>query len=407
MEAQYDTILDRIADEGRQPNEHDMSLIEGLRSNMTPLSERILELRAIDDQRRETLRVTTSDGRDMSDPSMTSLVDGSGAAGPVQTRRRPPSLHVGETQLRSFMEAMYERRTYNEPVATSGIENRAPVVTPAGATVPYWYPPVPSGVEQRLADRISVRAVPQPANTFEYLAVTSPAVLAAVAEGAAKPDSGLVIDRRTATIVKGAAFSDVSWEMVADFDSVDGMVNVELQSGLIRFENAEIVAGIVADPGVLVPTISATSPLLSIFEAKQAVRGAPNVGLPDLVIIHPADFGVVAAELASTSGMLLGGEQAVTLGPQEMLWGMTVAQTVAATPGQVLLGVAQAAAFFLREGPRLLVDMYSQSTNNLNRVILEERFAGGVLNPGRWAKFTLPGGALQEAGNGGKAGGGK
>jgi hypothetical protein len=406
LEDRYQTIIDRIADEGRQPNEHDMALIEGLRSEMTPLAERVLELRAIDDQRRETLRVMTSDGRDMSDPSMTSLVDGSGGGAPIQTRRRPPSLHVGETQLRSFMEAIDQRRSYNEPIQGSKIENRAPVVTPSGAQVPIWYPPEPSGVEQRLAERVQVREAAA-SNVAEYLATTAPAVFASVAEGAPKPDSGLVVSRRSAAIVKGAAFSDVSWEMLSDFDSVQSLVTVELQSGLIRFENAEIIAAIQADPGVLAPTISATSPLLSVFQAKQAVRGAANVGLPDLCIMHPADFAIVAAELASTSGLLLGGEQAVTTGPQEMLWGMTVVQSVAATKTQVLLGVSSAAAFFLREGPRLLVDMYSQSTNNLNRIILEERFGAGVLNPGRWAKFTLPGGALQEAGNGGRTGSGK
>jgi hypothetical protein len=56
--------------------------------------------------------------------------------------------------------------------------------TPPGAgTVPYWsYPPIPSGVEQRLAERISTRPADQD-NVVSYLALTAPAVLASVATG--------------------------------------------------------------------------------------------------------------------------------------------------------------------------------------------------------------------------------
>jgi hypothetical protein len=70
---------------------------------------------------------------------------------------------------------------------------------------------------------------------------------------------------------------------------------------------------------------------------------------------------------------------------------MKVALTVSATVGQCLLGVSSAAAWFLREGPRVVVDPYSQSVNNMTRVIYEERGAAGLLVPGRWAKFTMTG----------------
>jgi HK97 family phage major capsid protein len=60
MVEQYETILNRCADEGRDPNENEVGLIEGLRSNMTPLSERILELRSIDDQRMSAVTALTA-----------------------------------------------------------------------------------------------------------------------------------------------------------------------------------------------------------------------------------------------------------------------------------------------------------------------------------------------------------
>jgi HK97 family phage major capsid protein len=55
----YETILNRCADEERDPTEAEVGLIEGLRSNMTPLAERIMELRAIDDQRMSTATALT------------------------------------------------------------------------------------------------------------------------------------------------------------------------------------------------------------------------------------------------------------------------------------------------------------------------------------------------------------
>ena len=227
-------------------------------------------------------------------------------------------------------------------------------------------------------------------NQFDYLAVGSPAVLGDVAEGAPKPDSGLTVVRRSATLDKQAAYSDMSWEMEADFEGVGPLINNELASGLIRAENAKIVGAILADPGILAPVPTATSNVLKVFEAAQAVRGAPNVGQPDLMIVNPADWATLAGELASTSGMFISGAQAVQFGPATTMWGMEVVQSVAVTAKTVLLGVADAAAFFLREGPRVVVDPYSQSTNNLTRIILEQRYTVGLTVPGRWAHFALP-----------------
>jgi hypothetical protein len=206
------------------------------------------------------------------------------------------------------------------------------------------------------------------------------------------PDAGLVLSRRHVTLVKGAAFTDMSWELESDFDSVAGIINLELAAGLVRWENGHIIAAIAADPGILTPAVTGTNPgLVQVFQGMMAVRSAPNVGDPDLIIIHPSDWYQLTTELAATSGLFLSGTQALVAGPEPQLWGAKVALTVAATPGTCLLGVAQAAAWFMREGPRVIVDPYSQATSNLTRVIYEERGAAGLLVPGRWAKFTFTG----------------
>jgi hypothetical protein len=383
---QYDAILERCTDEGRDPTDDETGLLEGLRSEMQPLGDRLVELRETDERRFAAVRAMSDNGSEA----------GPADAAPIEGRRRPPALQVGELQLRSIVDAISEHRAYNEPVAA--LETRAASLTPAGAVVPVWWPPVEYGVEGRLAEAIGTRPAPDMGNEFDYLATTTAATLADTAEGAPKPDAGLVLSRRHVSLVKGAAHTDFSWELEADFEGVGPIINNELAAGLIRWENGHIVSAIAADPNILTPTITGTAPgLVQIFQGAMAVRGAPNVGDPDLVILNPVDWFQLVTEVGSTSGLFLSGTQAVTAGPVPQLWGMRVALTIAATAGQCLLGVGASAAWFMREGPRVIVDPYSQAVNNLTRVIYEERGAAGLLVPGRWAKFTMTGALAAEA----------
>jgi hypothetical protein len=390
----YDGILNRCHLEAREPTDAEETELSGLRSAMEPMGERIVQLRETEERKESVLRAVGGVGG-LGEGGTADVVSGSGAAVPGR-RHQMPSLVVGEPQLRSIMAALENRTAYSEPVA--GIETRAAVTTPAGAVVPVWWPPVEFGVEGRLAEAITTRPAPEQGNEFDYLATTTAAVMADTAEGAAKPDAGLVLSRRHVALVKGAAFTSWSWEMESDFDAVAATINNELAAGIVRWENGHIVAAIAADPGILAPTITGTNPgLVQVFQGAMAVRAAPNVGDPDLVILHPNDWFQLNTELAATSGLFLSGTQAVSAGPQPTLWGMKVAITVAATPGTCLLGVSSAAAWFMREGPRVILDPYSLAASNLTRLIYEERGAAGLLVPGRWAKFTFTGALAAES----------
>jgi hypothetical protein len=389
---QYDEVLAGADLDNRDLTDAESVKLDGLRSEMAPLGDRLIQLK--EDEERKSAAVTFM-GDDGSKSYLHPVAPGHLEGAPVQNRdrRRPPPLGVGETQMRAVVEALSERRAYSEPV-----ETRASVVTPAGAAVPVWWPPVEFGVEGRLAEAIVTRPAPEQGNEFDYLATTTAATIADVVEAGAKPDAGLVLSRRHVALSKGAAFTMWSWELESDFDGVAAIVNNELAAGIIRWENGHIVSAIAGDPGILTPTITTTNPgLVQIWQGAMAVRGAPNVGDPDLVILHPTDWYQLTTETASTSGIFLSGTQVVTAGPEPMLWGMKVALTVAATPGQCLLGVSSAAAWFMREGPRVIVDPYSQAASNLTRIIYEERGASGLLVPGRWAKFTLTAALAAEA----------
>ena len=53
---QYDEILTRCDDEGRDPTDHEAANLDGLRSEMGPLGERLVELRDTDDRRYAAVR---------------------------------------------------------------------------------------------------------------------------------------------------------------------------------------------------------------------------------------------------------------------------------------------------------------------------------------------------------------
>jgi hypothetical protein len=110
--------------------------------------------------------------------------------------------------------------------------------------VAVWWPPVEYVVEGRLAEAITTRPAPEQGNAFDYLATTTAATMGDTAGSAPKPDAGLVLSRRNVVLVKGAAHTDYSWELEADFEGVAAIINNELAAGIIRWENAKIVAGI-------------------------------------------------------------------------------------------------------------------------------------------------------------------
>jgi HK97 family phage major capsid protein len=59
LTGQYETIQNRCVDEARDPSDAETGILEALRSQMAPLSERIIELRSIDDARMATVQAMT------------------------------------------------------------------------------------------------------------------------------------------------------------------------------------------------------------------------------------------------------------------------------------------------------------------------------------------------------------
>jgi hypothetical protein len=398
---QYDDVLDRCANEARDPSEVEAGVLEGLRGEMEPLGERIVQLRDTDARRLSTMTAladfpaTGDDGSVM--PASTS---GPESEGQVQhTRAELPPLAMGETQLRSLMAAVAAHQPWSENL----VMTRAAITTPVGSVVGTWsYPSVPSGREERIAADLMNRGAD--GSTINYLAVTAPAVAADVAEGAPKPDAGAVVGRRSAPVEKGACYSDVSTEIFADFQDAQNLVNSELLGSLVTWENGKVVAGITGDAGVLTPVLASTSRLLAVLEAMQAVRSGPARRQCDLVIVNPGDLISLWGE-QDTVGALMAGPAIVTLPTGELvLWGAKLRQTVELAAGKVLVGQAADASFWTREPANVRLDPFSQSASNLVRVIAEERANVQPTTPQAWAYASLPVAAGVETA---KASGGK
>jgi HK97 family phage major capsid protein len=128
---QYETILNRCAEEGRDPNENEVGLIEGLRSNMTPLSERILELRSIDDQRMGTITALTGP------PDLAALPSTAAGSQVVQVRSdelvyRPADAGAGE-RVSFFRDLLHAQRD-GDTESRSRLDRHSMQMRAAGTT---------------------------------------------------------------------------------------------------------------------------------------------------------------------------------------------------------------------------------------------------------------------------------
>jgi len=151
MVEQYETILNRCADEQRDPNEAEQGLIDGLRANMEPLGERIVQLRSIDDQRMATVTALTTppdlEGLPPVVPGESRSLDANGH--PIVHVRseelvyNPPDARGGERV--SFFRDLFMRQMSNDSEARSRLERHdlqmraaATSATGAGIFPPTW-----------------------------------------------------------------------------------------------------------------------------------------------------------------------------------------------------------------------------------------------------------------------------
>ena len=132
----YDNILNRCHDENRDPDDNEVKLLEGLRSEMDPLGERIIQLRETEDRRSTTLTALT----DVPDRQ------GGGDRMPVVQVRSEPELYRRDNpdRLSFFRDLLHSQMDHDRDAAgrleRHSLQMRAAGTTTTGAGIipPTW-----------------------------------------------------------------------------------------------------------------------------------------------------------------------------------------------------------------------------------------------------------------------------
>jgi HK97 family phage major capsid protein len=222
---------------------------------------------------------------------------------------------------------------------------------------------------------------------------------AAVAEGAAKPESTITFNSLTETVRKVATWIPVSEEMLADVDQIRAYLDARLMLFVAVKMDDQVLNGNGTAPNMrgILNTVGLSGPVAAglnesnadaIFRALMTVAGASYL-LPDGIVLNPADWAS-SALAKTTQGQYLGPGMFAAL-PTPSLWGIPVATTPSIVQGTGLVGAfAQGGQFWQRSG---IVAQASNShadyfIKNLVAIRAEQRALLTVYRPAAFAKVT-------------------
>jgi HK97 family phage major capsid protein len=221
---------------------------------------------------------------------------------------------------------------------------------------------------------------------------------AAVAEGAAKPESALAFDQVVDLVQKIAHWLPVTEEMLEDVPQIRSYIDARLQLGVELTEEDQLLNGSGTPPNImgilnrvgLTPTVprGTNTNVDAIFQAMMAVFNASYV-MPDAHVINPANWQTIALSKDTTGNYLAGGPFAGTLSPT--LWGLPVAVTPSIVAATALTGSFKSSAqIFDRGGMRIEVSNSHQDffIKNLVAIRAERRLALAVYRPAAFGTAT-------------------
>lgn len=253
--------------------------------------------------------------------------------------------------------------------------------------------------ETRLLDRLPVQATTAPSIEYvRHLSTTgSPAV---VAEGAAKPELVMVVDRLVATAQKLAAHTAVSYEILSDWTGFVGYVQGELFRQIIDVENAELLngdgtsghlTGLLHTSGILshaVDTAHSETALDAIEVSIATMRTGPALAEPDLLVLNPVTWSAIRRSKDSQGRYLTAPDP--TADEANSCWGVDVLVTTTMAAGAgALIDTRKFGNVHLREGLSLQTGTNNDDfTKNLTRFVGEERLALAVQRPAAVLSLT-------------------
>jgi HK97 family phage major capsid protein len=295
------------------------------------------------------------------------------------------------------------------------------VVLQSGQGVGSVVPDYQVGVVQTLFRRLTVADLMPNSTTsaasliyMQETAVTNAA--AAVAEGAAKPQSDITLAQVTETVRKIANTAKVSDEMISDAGFVAGYIQGRLVLFVQLAEEDQLLNGNGTAPNlrgllnrtglataVAVPgTPTQTDRIDSIYSQISAIRSTAFLE-PDGIVMNPTDWKTIRLNKDANNQYFGGGpftgaygvgampEDHGHLGENPDLWGCRVVVTPAIAAGTALVGAfGTAAQVFRRSG--ITVEMTNSNEDdflkNLVAMRAEERLALACYRPGAFGKVT-------------------
>lgn len=209
---------------------------------------------------------------------------------------------------------------------------------------------------------------------------------AVVAEGALKPDAGVVTTAVDTALKKIAATFQISDELVEDAPFLIASIQRQVTLAVLVRENIELVSALSGASGAITSTGTKAAAIDVLAAAIGTAEGVNGV-TPSAILMAPADVTVVRQAKASTGGSyyvdpLLGGPTT--------LHGVPLISTPAVPSGTAYL-VTNGAGLFYRRGALRVESGFSGDDFSMNLVTVrvEERVLPVVVRGELVSKITL------------------
>lgn len=237
-------------------------------------------------------------------------------------------------------------------------------------------------------------------NNIEYaVQVAFQNLSAAVAEGAAKPQSDTTFDLRSAPVRTIAHYMKASRQILDDSPQLQSVIDGILRYGLALTEEAQLLLGdgtgqnisgimtqATAYSGAFAVTGETAIDRLRLAALQATLALYPASGY----VLHPTDWAKIEMTKDGMGRYLVGDPQG-TIAPR--LWGLPVVATPAMTVNNFLAGAFQRGAqIFDRMSVEVLISTEDQDNfvKNLVTIRAEERLALAVYAPLAFTTGTLP-----------------
>jgi len=241
-------------------------------------------------------------------------------------------------------------------------------------------------------------------NSIVYMVETTfTNAAAAVAEGAAKPESALVFDQKTDPVSKIAHWLPVTEELLEDVPAISSYIDARLTLGVQLAEEDQLLNGNGTPPNLtgimnraglataVARNAGATPPETNadaILRQIAAIATSAYI-YPDGVVMNPVNWFAIATSKDS-QGQYFGGGPFSSL-PTATLWGTPVAITPSIVANTALVGAfGTMSQVFRKGGIRVEASNSHQDffIKNLVAIRAEERLALAVYRPGAFGKVT-------------------